>query len=275
MLLSVHFTILFRCKIDPRVDFACCCQCILQFYSDAKFMYICNLRLNKAIIITMENMNIKSLTEKNTDTIIFDLGGVLLNLDFKRSIDSFINLGFTDVEKEMSRLLYAHPAGNNLSLFHKYEKGLIGSDEFRDSLRKLAGKSITDNDLDRAWTAMLLDLHEKNVELLRSVKGSYRIFLLSNTNAIHIETLHRRNDNGVRYQSVVELFEKVYYSHEVNMRKPDREIFDHVVNDSGLNAENALFIDDSAHNIEAARSAGMQAYHHKAGTSLEPLLKIS
>ncbi len=223
----------------------------------------------------MENMNIKSLTEKNTDTIIFDLGGVLLNLDFKRSIDAFINLGFTDVEKEMSRLLYAHPAGNNLSLFHKYEKGLIGSEEFRDSLRKLAGQNIADNDLDRAWTAMLLDLHEENVELLRSVKGSYRIFLLSNTNAIHIETLHRRNDNGVRYQSVVELFEKVYYSHEVNMRKPDREIFDHVVNDSGLNAENALFIDDSAHNIEAARSAGMQAYHHKAGTSLEPLLKLS
>lgn len=223
----------------------------------------------------MKNINFKSLTGKDTDTIIFDLGGVLLNLDFRRSIDAFINLGFTDVEKAMSQLLYAHPAGNNLSLFHKYEKGLIGSDEFRDSLRKLAGKNIADNDLDRAWTAMLLDLHEKNVELLRSTKRSYRIFLLSNTNAIHIETLHRRNNNGVRYQSVVELFEKVYYSHEVNMRKPDREIFDHVVNDSGLKAEKSLFIDDSVHNIEAARSAGLKAYHHKAGTSLEPLLKIS
>ena len=222
----------------------------------------------------MINIKIETLSEKPIDTIIFDLGGVLLNLDFKRSIDAFINLGFINVEKEMARLLSSRPAGNNLSFFHLYETGRISSGEFRDELRKHAGLDISDEDIDRAWTAMLMDLHEENLEIMEKLKGSYRIFLLSNTNPIHIESLHSRNDNSKSYSGLVGLCEKAYYSYEVKMRKPDREIFDHVITDADLDPGKTLFIDDSIPNIETAEDTGLQAYHHKASASLREVFNI-
>lgn len=220
----------------------------------------------------MINFKIKPLVGKITDAIIFDLGGVLLNLDFKRSVDAFIKLGLNDVENEMSRLLYARPSGNSETLFHKYEKGLIGSEEFRDALRKLSSDYITDGDIDRAWTAMILDINEENVSLLEKLRGSCRLFLLSNTNAIHIESLP--GSSGRKYSELTGFFEKVYYSHEIKMRKPDPEIFKYVIKDAGLTAEKSLFIDDSIHNIEAARAAGLNAYHHKANSSLDAVFDI-
>lgn len=223
----------------------------------------------------MINNKIIPLSGKKTDAIIFDLGGVLLNLDFKRSIDAFIEVGFRDVEQELSRLLCSCPADNNLSFFHLYETGRISSGEFRDELRKHAGNDIPDEDIDRAWTAMLMDMHEENIALVEKLRSSYRLFLLSNTNAIHIETLLENKEKGEGFSRLTGLCEKVYYSHEVKMRKPDREIFDHVIKDAGLKGENSLFIDDSSPNIEAARDAGLMAYHHKAGTSLAEIFEIT
>ncbi|MFO7923716.1 MAG: HAD family phosphatase [Bacteroidales bacterium] len=222
----------------------------------------------------MRNIKIKPLSGKKPDAIIFDLGGVLLNLDFKRSIDEFIAVGFRNIENELSRLLVSRPAGNDLSFFHLYETGRISSREFRDELRKHAGRDIPDKDIDRAWTAMLVDMHEENIRIIEKLKRLYRLFLLSNTNAIHIETLLDSKEKGEGFSRLTELFEKLYYSHEVKMRKPDREIFDHVLKDAGLKAENVLFIDDSVHNVEAARTAGLQAYHHKANTSLREVFEI-
>ena len=222
----------------------------------------------------MRNNKINYLSGITPDAIIFDLGGVLLNLDFRRSIDAFIKLGFRNVEQEMSSLLVSRPAGDDSSFFHLYETGLISSGEFRNELRKHAGLNISDADIDRAWTAMLLDLHEENVSILKKLKSSYRLLLLSNTNEIHIETLLGSEEKGEDFLRLTGLFEKVYYSHEVKMRKPDREIFDHVVKDAGLTTENSLFIDDSVHNVEAARAAGLQAYHHQRNTSLAGIFKI-
>jgi glucose-1-phosphatase len=222
----------------------------------------------------MINIKIAPFQGQKIEAIIFDLGGVLLNLDFKRSYDAFAELGFGNAEDEMKRLLLSRPSGENMSFFHLYEKGMIGSARFRDELRKFSDKQPSDEAIDRAWTAMLLDLHQENVILLEKLKKYTRLYLLSNTNAIHIETMHGRKDNGPGYSHLAGLFDKVYYSHEVNMRKPDREIFDHVVSDAGLIPENTLFIDDSVHNIEGAKAAGLQAYHHTAGTSLEPVFNI-
>lgn len=223
----------------------------------------------------MINIKIAPFQGQKIEAIIFDLGGVLLNLDFNRSYDAFAELGFGNAEEEMKRLLLSRPSGENMSFFHLYEKGMIGSDRFRNELRKFSDKQTSDEAIDRAWTAMLLDLHGENVMLLEKLKKYTRLYLLSNTNAIHIETMHGRKDNGPGYSHLAGLFDKVYYSHEVNMRKPDREIFDHVISDAGLIPENTLFIDDSVHNIDGAKNAGLKAYHHKAGTSLEPVFNIS
>ena len=223
----------------------------------------------------MKNIRINTEGGEKTEAIIFDLGGVLLNLDFSRSVEAFTRLGFKNVQHELSKLLYAQPTPGNETLFHLYEKGLIDSNRFRDGLRRMAGNDIADSDIDMAWTAMLLDIHTENTSILEKLKDSYRLFLLSNTNAIHIETLLTVRKNGVLFSDLVTLFRKVYYSHEVNMRKPDQEIFEHVIRDAGLKAENSLFIDDSTPNIEAARGAGLMAYQHKAGTSLADIFEIT
>jgi glucose-1-phosphatase len=222
----------------------------------------------------MRKVKIKPLEGQKIEALSFDLGGVLLNLDFNKTFDAFIKLGFENVEQDLARFLLSQPAGNNISMFHKYEKGLISSARFREALREHTGINFSDNDIDRAWAAMLQDLHEENVKLLETLKNSFRIFLLSNTNAIHIRTLHGRNYKGTGFPDLVGYFEKVYYSHQVNMRKPDQEIFDHVIQDAGLTGANTLFIDDSIHNVEAARKAGLHAYHHKAGASLAPVFQL-
>ena len=222
----------------------------------------------------MINSKIIPLSGKKTDAIIFDLGGVLLNLDFNRSINAFIEIGFKNVEQELSRLLVSQPSGNNITFFHKFETGLISSAEFRNELRKHAGLDIPDADIDMAWTAMLRDMHEENVNILKKLKDSCRLFLLSNTNEIHIGALLENRINIKGFAELEKLFEKVYYSHEVKMRKPDRDIFDHVLNDAGLKPENTLFIDDSAHNIETAREAGIVAFHHQRNGSLAEVFEI-
>ncbi len=223
----------------------------------------------------MKNIKINTKGGEKTEAIIFDLGGVLLNLNFSRSIEAFTRLGFKNVQQELSKLLHAHPTPGNENIFHLYEKGLIDSSRFRDGLRRMAGNDIADSDIDMAWTAMLLDIHPENASILEKLKDSYRLFLLSNTNAIHIETLLKARKNGVLFSDLVRLFRKVYYSHEVNMRKPDKEIFEHVIRDAGLKAENSLFIDDSIPNIEAAGETGLQVYHHQAGTSLAAVFEIT
>ncbi len=226
-------------------------------------------------MINIKNAPVQGLERKQkTDAIIFDLGGVLLNLDFDRSFQAFIDLGFTNFKQEISKLLYSQKTGINESIFHLYEKGMISSKEFRESIRKYLRPDVSDHEIDIAWTSMLLDLHQENISILRNLKGHYRLFLLSNTNDIHIKTLHARNNGAVGFSQLVDQFEKVYYSHDVKMRKPDPEIFTHVLDDSRLLAETSLFVDDSEHNITAAKSLGLQTYHHKMGTSLDQLFDI-
>lgn len=223
----------------------------------------------------MTKIRINPLPGKNTDAIIFDLGGVLINLDVTRSIDAFMNIGFTGIEEQLSKIMGRETPETGQNLFHLFEKGEIESDLFREKIRELSRVPMRDEDIDRAWTAMLMDMHEENIALVEKLRSSYRLFLLSNTNAIHIETLLENKEKGEGFSRLTGLCEKVYYSHEVKMRKPDREIFDHVIKDAGLKGENSLFIDDSSPNIEAARDAGLMAYHHKAGTSLAEIFEIT
>lgn len=223
----------------------------------------------------MVNIKISSLKDKNIDAIIFDLGGVILNLDVSRSHDAFLKLGFSNIGEEMGRILNRISESDEPGLFHLYEKGKITSRQFREGLRKASGKDWSDRDIDLAWTAMLLDLPLENLRIIEKLKDSYRLFLLSNTNEIHIDSLHALPQSESGFTTLISLFEKVYYSHDVGMRKPDVEIFHHVIEDSGLNPQTTLFVDDSSINVEGARKAGLQVYHHKANSGLDSLFDIS
>lgn len=183
--------------------------------------------------------------------IVFDLGGVVLNIDFALTIDAFVNLGVKDFAQ-------LYEKSHQDPIFDKLDKGLINPEEFRNEIRKILKLDLTDSQIDSAWNAILLDFPPENIRLLSELKKSHRNFLLSNTNAIHYpvytETLH--NNFGIADLSM--LFEKTYFSFQVGLRKPDKEIFELLLNENKLIPEQTLFIDDSLPNIETASKLGIQ-----------------
>lgn len=197
----------------------------------------------------------------NPKAIIFDLGGVLMNLSYQKTAAAFRALGLKDFDSIYSQ---AQQSG----LFDAFETGKLGPTEFRKSLREWLDPEIRDDQIDRAWNAMLLGMPADRINLLHSLKDRYRIFLLSNTNEIHLSAVFEmmRADHG--FPDLSHLMEKQYYSCRMGMRKPEGEIFRHVIEEQGLNAGEVLFIDDSIQHIEGARSIGLRVHHLKAGEEL-------
>jgi len=192
--------------------------------------------------------------------IIFDLGGVLLNLDVAQTRDAFIKLGLTQID-DLFRIGHAE------SFFKEYEIGVISDEEFVEKARQLTLPGTTSDQVIAAWNIMLLDFPAERVQLLNQLKNKYRLFLFSNTNAIHLQSFHKSYQH-VYGSAMDELFEKAYYSHLIKQRKPDVEAYQFVINDSGLNAGETLFIDDALVNVEGARLAGLQAVHLTGGKTI-------
>lgn len=197
--------------------------------------------------------------------IIFDLGGVIINLDPPATIRAFEALGaagFSDIYTQLQQ----NP------VFDQYDKGLVSNAGFRKELKDLTGLSLSDADFDTAWNAMLLDFPKHRLDLLKVVKPRYRTFLLSNTNFIHVEAFEADLLNNHGCPDLSSFFEKAYYSCNMGMRKPDREIFDFVLKENNLEPAETLFIDDSPQHVEGARLAGIQAVQLGRGEELEDLL---
>lgn len=197
--------------------------------------------------------------------IIFDLGGVLLNIDYRKTIEAFRKLGIPDAENLYSK-------NSQTSLFDNLEKGLIPEEEFYSSIRRSAQRNLTDAQIQDAWNALLLDLPVENIQLLKKLKMTYRLFLLSNTNYIHEKAY--RDLIVSQYGTFIfdELFEKMYLSHRIHLRKPDAEIFNFVLEDSKLALEETCFIDDSPQHVEGAKKVGLSGYLYKY-TGLEEFIK--
>lgn len=193
--------------------------------------------------------------------IIFDLGGVILNIDYHKTIDAFKTLG----DKEFDSLF---TQANQTDLFDKYEKGLCSSQFFINGLLDYLPKGTSANAIVKAWNAMLLDLPSERIDKLLTLKEKYRTFLLSNTNDIHLDAFHKIIKEENSLESLSPLFEKVYFSCEMKMRKPDPEIFLVVCNENNLVPSETLFIDDSIQHVEGAKKAGLQAYHLTNGETI-------
>ena len=189
----------------------------------------------------------------NIHNIIFDFGGVILNINFQKTIEAFQALG------RGYDAAFFKEFGQS-EIFEGLEMGRISEKEFYDTIRRVTGIGVTDEDLRTAWDALLLDMPEDRVELLKKVRKHYRIFLLSNTNAIHYETY-----NGAfkqRYgHDLDQLFEKAWWSFRIGMRKPFPSTFRWVLQDAGLKADETLFIDDTLQHVEGAREAGLYGFH--------------
>ncbi|MBX7126530.1 MAG: HAD family phosphatase [Cyclobacteriaceae bacterium] len=185
--------------------------------------------------------------------VIFDLGGVLLNLSVPATLQAFAGISGKPLEEVKAAV--SRPE------FLDYEKGLISDAEFRTAVRDHLQTDASDDVIDSAWNAMLGDIPRARLALLEQLKTDYRTFLLSNTNGIHVQAFTARLHQDHKVSSLDHYFEKVYYSHVMKLRKPDVVIYEAVLSDSGLHAEESLFLDDNLHNIEGAREAGLNAIH--------------
>lgn len=203
----------------------------------------------------------------NIKNIIFDLGNVLLNLDFNASIKAFQELGLPKDVLD-NQQAYADP------VFYELEVGNISPEEFRVGVRKiLSNPNATNQQIDDAWYAMIKDIPENRVKTVQQLSKKFGVYLFSNTNQIHIERLHAsfKNEYGIEFSS---LFIKDYYSHEIHERKPDLSSFEKVIQLSGVQPEETLFVDDLEKNIIAAQKAGLQTFWLNNGLEMAKIFNL-
>jgi HAD superfamily hydrolase (TIGR01509 family) len=195
--------------------------------------------------------------------IIFDLGGVLIDIDYQKTIDAFIQLGMVDFKS-----IYSQSAQQKL--FNDFETGQISSQYFINQLLPFLKKGTSPNKVVEAWNAMILNVPIQKIELLEKLKSHYPLFLLSNTNDLHVPVV-RKEWAKVTDKPMESFFNTIYFSHELKQRKPHAEIFENVCEKEDLDPKTTLFIDDSIQHIEGASSVGLQTHHLKHSSDLYQL----
>ena len=187
--------------------------------------------------------------------LIFDLGGVILDLSVDRTLESFSRL--SGKSKEQVRDIYDSTPG-----FLHYEKGEIDDRAFRDFVRETYSIKADDATVDECWNAMLRGIPVIKLDLLLRLQNEFRVFLLSNTNSIHLDHINEVIlPKGKAPRSLDGYFHKAYYSHRMRKRKPDAEIFEQVLEENNLVPEQTLFLDDFDVNIEGAKLLGIKTVH--------------
>jgi HAD superfamily hydrolase (TIGR01509 family) len=213
--------------------------------------------------------------------IIFDLGGVILNLDNDRTEQAFMAMGVNHFRGYFG-------LGYAAGFFKDYEIGKISDREFIDALKTLThsgssggtasgaapsgvspfNKSISDETVVNGWNALLLDFPAERIALLKNLRQRYRLFLFSNTNALHLDAFKKTYREAFGGEELDDHFERAYYSHLLHMRKPDTQPFEHILRENNLIAAETLFVDDALVNVEGAIAAGLVGLHLKPGMTI-------
>lgn len=183
--------------------------------------------------------------------IIFDLGGVILNIRYQNALEAFQKLS-------KSQQAIGFTQQQQTALFDDYEIGRITDKEFRDGLRRHYDIEASDAEIDAAWNSLLLDLPAERITLLQALGQKYRLFLLSNTNAIHLVRFTQIVADSFSSLRLEDLFEKTYYSHLIGQRKPHGSVFEHILEEQQLKRDETLFVDDSLQHIEGANQVGLK-----------------
>ncbi len=186
---------------------------------------------------------------KGIKNIIFDFGGVILNINPQLTIDEFKRMNFRNFE-ETSNVF-------RNKLFFEQEKGNISENEFFEQINLHLVEKKEINEIENAFNKLLLNFPVKNIQIIKKLKEDYSLFLLSNTNIIHYKKYSAQflEQFGVNLR---DFFKRAYFSHEIGMRKPDKEIFEKVLNDNKLTPSETLFIDDMPENRKAAEKLGIK-----------------
>ncbi len=183
--------------------------------------------------------------------IIFDLGAVIIDIDVSLSIEAFAR--FAPQNEEIIRQKFL-----NTDFFRDFEKGRIRISEFNEGIRQQVGSQLSDAQIKDAWNALLLTIPQERIDLLKNIKNRYRTFILSNTNVIHVKAIEEN-------YPLAEWVEKVYYSCDMDKRKPDKDIYQQVIQEMQLITEETLFIDDNIENVQTAQSLGISSFYLMVG----------
>jgi putative hydrolase of the HAD superfamily len=194
--------------------------------------------------------------------LIFDLGNVLYDIDFKKMNAAFTSIGIEGIEKHFT-LNKSH------QLFLDLEMGFVNEQAFYDGVRDLVNLPLSNEQIKFAWNALLVGFRKNSIDWIKQNNTKYPTFLYSNTNQIHHDYFIAEFENKIANYSFVSLFETPYYSHEMGMRKPDPASFTYILEQEGLLPAETLFIDDNEPNILAAASVGLQVLHLKEGMTVE------
>ena len=186
--------------------------------------------------------------------IIFDLGGVILDIDE--------NIVYKELEKLGIKTSDLAHSKEFMEIMSKFDTGIYTAPTFRKKTKALLGlEKMTDQRFDAIWNSMLLDIPRERIEAIEKVKKHYKIFLMSNSNVIHYDLYVRDLQLRFGYHEFDELFNKSYFSFAEHLEKPDPRFFELILDHEGLLPEETLFIDDTAENIKIAKSLGIHTYH--------------
>jgi glucose-1-phosphatase len=193
--------------------------------------------------------------DSSIKNLIFDLGGVILDLSVERTLQSFADI--SGLPKERVKELFISSRE-----FLDYEKGEIEDEEFRSFVRELYSVQADDDALDASWNAMLLGIPQQKLDLLLSLKEKFNVYLLSNTNNIHLNYINEKIMTPFFGEASLDrYFHKAYYSHRMKKRKPDANIYEQVLDENNLKPHETLFLDDNADNIAGANALGIRTVH--------------
>lgn len=196
--------------------------------------------------------------------IIFDLGGVLLNIDYQATASAFHKLGVPDFN-----IWFSQYHANEL--FSGLETGIQEEEAFVKQIQSLLPNPVSATAILEAWNAMLLDFRSSSIAYLPQLAKTHRLFLLSNTNEIHLRAFLAKYEAVFEGRKLDDLFEAAYYSHRIGFRKPTPESYQFVLNTHRLQPQETLFIDDSLPNIEAAKKLRIKTIHLTNGALIEEL----
>lgn len=190
------------------------------------------------------------------DTLIFDLGGVIIDLHIDATLHLFQKLGKNKQNKDFWKKII-----NSNKYFLNYEKGLIDDNMFRENIKNIVEENVPDAEIDIAWNAMLGKIPQYRIDTIQKVRKHFKTFVLSNTNHIHEEAFNRIVFHTFQQNNLHSFFDSVYLSHHTGFRKPEKDIYKLILDENNLQPESVLFFDDKLENLAAAAALGIQTFH--------------
>lgn len=198
--------------------------------------------------------------------LVFDIGNVIVDIDFEVIVAEFQKLATINFSEILS-------FSKQTELFDHMDRGTVTAAQFRQELKKHLKPGVSDEEINRAWNSILISYPPHKFDLLRDLKLRYRTFALSNINELHVEEINKAARSKFGEKDFNSFFHKAYYSNEIGHRKPDRQIYEHIMQAENLNPAETFFVDDKEENIITAQNLGWQAYQLKERDKLHELLK--